>query len=69
MHGYDTMYTQAVCNGVITNFLYGTTADILNTTTLNCSTLTTTRISKPTQQPPNFNYIGYSYILLQQHTQ
>ena len=37
MCGYDKMYTQAIYTGSITNVLYGTTtANTLNTTTLNC---------------------------------
>ena len=66
MRGYDTMYTQSVYNGVITNVLYGTTsADTFNSTTINCSNLTITNIqSVPSTSPPNANYIGYSDMVI-----
>ena len=65
MRGYDTMYTQAVYNGVIDNVFYGTTtANTLNSTTINCSNLTITYIqSVPSTTPPNANYIGYSNMV------
>ena len=60
MRGNDTMYTHSVYSGNITNVLYGTkTANTFNTTTLNCSNLTTTSIQvNKIQQPPNSACIG-----------